>query len=181
MWRRTSRLRRSSVKRRAGSPAGQAESRVGPTSARRNKMPMAIAAALAVAVIAAGAFVAFGSKKPVAPAEPVKHLTSAVPTPPPLRQPVIPEPILASPAPQTGAPGTAATRLPRRKRSKTRSNKSFMRDDEAAVGVTKQLQQQQSKNAPVPALLRRRRPWPNRNRSASRKIVRPNRRLPSSI
>jgi len=105
----------------------QAESRVGPTSARRNKMPMAIAAALAVAVIGAGAFVAFGSKKPVAPAEPVKHLTSAVPTPPPLRQPVIPEPILASPAPQTGAPALQPTRLPRRKRSKTRSNKSFMR------------------------------------------------------
>jgi len=113
-------------------------------------MPMAIAAALAIAVIGTGAFVALGSRKQVAPAEPVKHLNSAVPTPPPVRQPVIPEPILASPAPQAGAAATTVDAAAQKKafedavKQKLHAEMMKLQSD-----YTKQLQQHQAKNAPV--------------------------------
>ena len=118
---------------------------------RRSKMPMAIAAAVVIALIGAGAFVAFGSKK-AAPAEPVKHLASAVPAPPPVRQPVIPEPILSSPAQQTATTATADAAAVQKKafedavKEKLHAEMMKLQSD-----YTKQLQQQQSKNAPVPA------------------------------
>jgi protein TonB len=119
---------------------------------RRSKMPMAIAAAVAIALIGgAGAFVAFGSKK-TAPAEPVKRLASAVPAPPPVRQPVIPEPILSSPAQQTGTTATMDAATAQKKafedavKQKLHAEMMKLQSD-----YTKQLQQQQSKNAPVPA------------------------------
>jgi protein TonB len=119
---------------------------------RRSKMPMAIAAAVAIALIGgAGAFVAFGSKK-TAPAEPVKRLASAVPAPPPVRQPVIPEPILSSPAQQTGTISTMDAATAQKKafedavKQKLHAEMMKLQSD-----YTKQLQQQQSKNAPVPA------------------------------
>jgi TonB family protein len=123
-----------------------------PTSPRKKKMPMAIAATLAVAVIGAGAFVAFGSRKQVAPAEPVKHLASAAPTAPPARQPVIPEPILASPAQQAGVTATTVDAAAQKKafedavKQKLHAEMMKLQTD-----YTKQLQQQQAKNAPVAA------------------------------
>ena len=118
---------------------------------RRSRAPMVIAAALAIAVIGAGAFVAFGSKKPSAPPQPVKHLASATPTAPPVRQPVIPEPILASPAPQAGATTTVVDEAARKKafedavKQKLHAEMMKLQSD-----YTRQLQQQQAKNAPVP-------------------------------
>ncbi|HEX7420314.1 MAG TPA: TonB family protein [Thermoanaerobaculia bacterium] len=119
---------------------------------RKSKMPVAIAATVAIALIGAGAFVAFGSKKQVAPAEPVKHLASALPTPPPVRQPVIPEPILSSPVQQTATTGTANDAAAQKKafedavKQKLHAEMMKLQSE-----YTKQLQQQQSKNAPVPA------------------------------
>lgn len=113
---------------------------------------MMIAAGLAIAVLGAGAFVALGSKKSATPAEPVRHLASAAPTPPTVRQPVIPEPILSSPTPQPGATATAVNEAAQKKafedavKQKLHAEMMKLQSD-----YTKQLQQQQSRNAPVPA------------------------------
>lgn len=118
---------------------------------RRSKMPMAIAAVVVIALIGTGAFIAFGSKK-AASAEPVKHLASAVPAPAPVRQPVIPEPILSSPGQQTATTGTMDAAAVQKKafedavKAKLHAEMMKLQTD-----YTKQLQQQQSKNAPVQA------------------------------
>ena len=117
----------------------------------RSKRTMAIAATVVIALIGVGAFVAFGSKK-AASAEPVKHLASAVPAPPPVRQPVIPEPILSSPNQQTATTATMDAVAAQKKafedavKQKLHAEMMKLQSD-----YTKQLQQQQSKNAPVPA------------------------------
>ena len=122
-------------------------------SGGRSKTTMAIAAAIAIAVIGAGAFVALGSRKPAPPPQPVKHLASATPTAPPVRQPVIPEPILASPAPQPGAATATAVDAAAQKKAFEDAVKQKLHAEMMKLQseYTKQLQQQQAKNAPVPA------------------------------
>lgn len=121
-------------------------------SGGRSKTTMAIATAITIALIGAGAFVALGSRKQSAPPEPVKPLAGGAPTPPPVRQPVIPEPILASPASQPGATTTVADEAAQKKafedavKQKLHAEMMKLQSE-----YTKQLQQQQAKNAPVPA------------------------------
>jgi TonB family protein len=75
------------------------------TAARKNRVPIAIAAGLGLAIIAGAAYFTLGARESnVAP--PTATLASAIPTPPPARQVVIPEPLVASPS---GSTATAAT------------------------------------------------------------------------
>ncbi len=125
-----------------------------PSSGKKSKVPMAIAATLVLAAIGAGAFVALGSRKQ---ASPVRQVASTAPAPVPVRpEPEIPEPIMASPAPQTAAasvvPSPASNDEAARRKAfedavKSKLHAEMMKLQEE---YTKQLQQQQSKNAPAP-------------------------------
>lgn len=123
-----------------------------PVTSGRSKMPMAVAAVIAIAVIGTGAFFAFGSKKQTSQPQPVKHLASAAPAARPVRQPVIPEPILASPTTTAGATTTAVDAAAQKKAfEEAVKEKLHAEMMKLQSEYTKQLQQQQSKNAPVPA------------------------------
>ena len=120
---------------------------------KKSRVPMAIAAVVVLAAIGAGAFVALGSKKQP---EPARQVASVAPKPAPVPpRPVIEEPILASPDVHNPATpvvpaDTAAGELARKKafedavKAKLHAEMMKLQDE-----YTKQLQQQQSKNAPV--------------------------------
>lgn len=122
---------------------------------KKSKAPIAIAAALALAVIGGGAYFVLGSKKaaPVAPSK----LASTIPVPAKKPAPAIPDAIVAS-VPQTTSAATATTTATPGAMDEAAKKKAF----EDAVNqklheemmklqseYTKSLQQQQSKNAPV--------------------------------
>ncbi|GAC1432972.1 MAG: hypothetical protein NVSMB68_05410 [Thermoanaerobaculia bacterium] len=116
---------------------------------RKSKAPIAIAAAVLIALIGAGAFVALGSKKQD---EPVTHLASATPTPPPpVRQPVIPDPILATPAQPASTASSGIADATAQKKAFENAVKEKLRSEMMKLqsAYTKQLQQQQAKNAPL--------------------------------
>lgn len=137
-------------------PAPAMPGRAAAAPRKKSKMPLAIAAGVAVVAIGAGAFMMFGrgGEKPrtiaAAPQQPVHSI--AAPVAP--KQPIIPEPILASPASAqqttatlTAPPTDAAAQKKAFEdavREKLRAEMMKLQSD-----YTKQLQQQQSKNAPV--------------------------------
>ncbi len=121
---------------------------------KKSRLPIAIAASLALALIAAGGYFTVGSKKP-ANAAPVATLASgalpAVPSRPPV---AVPEPLVASPtAPATStAPVTDTARgEAARKKAFEDAVKQKLHEEmlKLQAEYTRQLQQQQSKNAPV--------------------------------
>ena len=120
------------------------------------RFPLAAAAAVAVlAVLGGGAYVMFGSKPPVE-AKPMAVAKVAAPAPQPVSKPapVIPEPIVvqSTTAPVTPPPQTAtADAEAARKKAfedavKQRMNQEMMK---LQAQYTRELQQRQSKNAPV--------------------------------
>jgi eukaryotic-like serine/threonine-protein kinase len=121
----------------------------------KSKAPIAIAAAVALAVIGGGAWFMLGSKK-AAPAPAQQKLASVVaPAAPKKPQPFIPEPILASASPQTTTAVTATTGSvdpAAQKKAFEDAVKQKLHEEmmKLQADYTKQLQQQQSKNAPVP-------------------------------
>lgn len=124
----------------------------------KSKAPVAIAAALALALIGGGAWFLLGSKKAPVPAASQK-LASAVPVPEPAKpQQLISEPIVASPAgpPATTTAAASATTgsvvdEAARKKAFEDAVKQKLHEEmmKLQAEYTKQLQQQQSKNAPV--------------------------------
>ncbi len=118
----------------------------------KSRAPVAIAAGLALALIGGGAWFLLGSRKAPA-AEAPQKLASVVPVPEPAKpKQIISEPIVASPAEQpamtatTGSVDEAARKKAFEDAVKQKLHEEMMK---LQAEYTKQLQQQQSKNAPV--------------------------------
>ncbi|HSP13238.1 MAG TPA: TonB family protein [Thermoanaerobaculia bacterium] len=138
----------------AAAPAPMPASSAGPE--RKSRVPVAIAATVALAVIGGGAWFMLGSKNASATSAPQKLASAIAPVAPPRPKPIIPEPILASPTPQpaaapvtatTGSVDPAAQKKAFEEAVKQKLHEEMMK---LQADYTKQLQQQQSKNAPVP-------------------------------
>ena len=123
----------------------------------KSRLPLAIAAVLGLIVVGAGAFLTLGSKSKVTAAQPAK-LASAVPVPVRPRE-IAPDPIVTAPAGQTAsAPAPAVTGRTgtvdqqAQKKAFEDAVKQKLHDEMMKLqgDYTKQLQQQQAKNAPVP-------------------------------
>lgn len=131
-----------------------------PAAATKSKVPMAIAATFILAAAGAGAWFFLGSKRQTA-AGPAVVVASAIPSAAPVRQPVVvPEPIVATPEPGPAAQTTAAAATPAtdtqsaealRKKMFEEAVKKRLQQEmlKLQAEYTRDLQQQQSRNAPV--------------------------------
>lgn len=109
---------------------------------RRSRAPLAIAAGVALAILAAGGYALLGFRKhPTAAPTLASNVAAAAPA----RQPVIPEPIVASPATATVDPAQQKKAFEDAVKQKLRDEMMKLQTD-----YTKQLQKQQAKNAPLP-------------------------------
>ena len=122
----------------------------------RSKLPVAIAAAALLAAAGVGAWFMLGKKQAVASAK-VPQLASTAAPVLPTRQPAMPEPIVASATPETGTAATTTTATATAADEATQK-KAFEDAVKAKLQAemmklqqeyTRQLQQQQSRNAPV--------------------------------
>lgn len=139
----------------AEAPVAPHESASGQATATgKSKMPMAIAASLLLILLGGGAFFVLGSKRTSA-AEPVKRVAIATPapTPPPQKQVVIPEPILASPAVAATTMAAPPVDAAAQKRAFEDAVKEKLHAElmKLQSEYTKQMQQQQARNAPIAA------------------------------
>jgi TonB family protein len=126
---------------------------------KKSKMPLAIAATAALAMVGAGAWFALGQKRPVARATSTTALASTVGTPIPAPRPVIAEPLVASATPETSTSAGMAGSVAPAGLDDTASKKAFedavrKKLEEEVLKLqaahTRRLQQQQSSNAPIP-------------------------------
>lgn len=130
----------------------------------KSKLPIAIAATLVLAAAGVGAWFVLGNKKSAAAPPPQVASAATIPVPQP-KPPVIPEPIVASassaePATST-APPTATTDPAAQAAAEEAARKKAFDDAVKAKlqaelmklqnEYTRQLQQQQARNAPVPS------------------------------
>lgn len=136
--------------------AVHAEVAAAPVARRKSKVPVAVAAAGALIAIAGGAWVTLGSRKP-APQPAKVQLASAVAPVVPAPAPIaVPEPIVASATPEvtTTVPETATSAEvdeAARKKAFEDAVKKKLQEEllKLQAEYTRQLQQQQSRNAPV--------------------------------
>lgn len=141
-------------------PAPGAAAFADPPAARRSKAPVAIAATAVLAAAGVGAWFFLGSKQQTA-AAPAVLAASTIPAAAPVRPPVVaPEPIVATPQPATGAEAMTATASPAtdtetaealRKKMFEEAVKKRLQQEmlKLQAEYTRELQQQQSRNAPV--------------------------------
>lgn len=119
---------------------------------KKSKMPLAIAASVAIVAIGAGAYMMLG--KSATQAEPVQPTTAQlVPTAPKPVQQIIPEPISVTPDGTTAATSTTATMSPEEQQKKAFEDavKAQMQAELMKLqdDFTAKLKKEQSKNAPV--------------------------------
>jgi protein TonB len=117
----------------------------------KSKAPLVIAAAVVAAAIGIGAWFMFGSKSKTAPAP---KLASAATPAVPQKPKIVSEPIVSSPAGNAGATSTAATAsadpAAQKKAFEDAVNQKLQQEMmKLQEDYTRQLQKQQSKNAPV--------------------------------
>ena len=121
----------------------------------RSKLPVAIAATVLLAAVGGGAWFMLGRKQQPATKGTAPQLASTAAPLLPQRQPVMPEPIVASATPETTATTTAATMTgvdeATQKKAFEDAVKAKMQAEMMKLQqeYTRQLQQQQSRNAPV--------------------------------
>lgn len=131
-----------------------------PAAGKKSKTPVAIAATTVLAAAGVGAWFFLGSKQQTAGA-PAVVAASTIPVAAPVHPPVVaPEPIVATPEPAPGAEATTATASPAtdtesaealRKKMFEEAVKKRLQQEmlKLQAEYTRELQQQQSRNAPV--------------------------------
>jgi TonB family protein len=125
---------------------------------KKSKLPVAIAATVALAAAGVGAWYFLGSKQQKASA-PAIVTASTIPAPAPVRQPVVaPEPIVATPEPATDtaaassvpATDTESAEAARKKMFEEAVKKRLQQEMlKLQAEYTRELQQQQARNAPL--------------------------------
>ncbi|MCU1244854.1 MAG: Serine/threonine-protein kinase PknB [Acidobacteria bacterium] len=114
----------------------------------KSRAPLAVAAVIVLALVGAGAWFMLGSKKSTTAAS-APQLAAVTPIPPP-RPAVISQPLVATPSTTTATPGSdeAAGKKAFEDAVQLKLQNEMMK---LQTDYTKQLQQQQSKHAPVPS------------------------------